>query len=150
LAGFYFVDNNFDIYLWKMNADLEDDTLYTQPMVYDSLCPYQILSDTIDLDCDIFVNLEDIPTKEVYESTIKISPNPARDWALLTFPENFKNDHIYLTVYNTFGQEVIQKEVTITNNMYTLETSGLPSGLYITICRDKKKNTARGKFVVVR
>ncbi|MBW6459420.1 MAG: T9SS type A sorting domain-containing protein [Bacteroidales bacterium] len=150
VTGSYVIDNNWDIYLWKMNADLEDDTLYTQPMVYDSLCPYQILSDTIDLDCDIFVNIEDIPTKEVYESTIKISPNPARDWALLTFPENFKNDQIYLTVYNTFGQAVIQKEVTITNNMYTLETSGLPSGLYITICRDKKKNAARGKFVVVR
>ncbi|MBW6461371.1 MAG: T9SS type A sorting domain-containing protein [Bacteroidales bacterium] len=150
VTGSYVIDNNWDIYLWKMNADLEDDTLYTQPMVYDSLCPYQILSDTIDLDCDIFVNFEDLPTKEVYESTIKISPNPARDWSLLTFPENFKNDHIYLTVYNTFGQVVIQKEVTITNSMYTLETSGLPSGLYITICRDKKKNAARGKFVVVR
>ncbi len=78
-AGNFVVDGDFDIYMWKMNADLEDDTLYTQPLTYDSLCPYEIQSDTVDLDCGVFVNIDELPTKEEYESTIKISPNPARN-----------------------------------------------------------------------
>ena len=39
VCGNYVVDGNWDIYLWKMNSNLEDDTLYTQPITYDSLCP---------------------------------------------------------------------------------------------------------------
>lgn len=32
ILGYYYLDGNWDIYLWKMNTNLEDDTLYTQPL----------------------------------------------------------------------------------------------------------------------
>ncbi len=40
-------NGDFDTYLFKLTQELEQDTFYTRPFVYDSLCPYQIASDTI-------------------------------------------------------------------------------------------------------
>ncbi len=53
-------NNEFDAYLTKLNQNLEDDTLYTRPYTYDSLCPYQIVSDTIvQDDCELIVGIEE-------------------------------------------------------------------------------------------
>jgi hypothetical protein len=150
VAGNYVVDGNWDIYLWKMNSDLEDDTLYTQPLTYDSLCPYQIQSDTVDLDCSLFVNIDEIPTKKEYESTIKISPNPARDWITLSLPDIVAPGAVKLAIYNIFGQEALKKEAIPANRMISLDISDLPSGFYLAVCRDAKKQTFKGKFVVAR
>ncbi|MBW6460080.1 MAG: hypothetical protein K0B08_05855 [Bacteroidales bacterium] len=103
--GSYELGGNLGICLWKMNTDLEDDTLYTQPFTYDSLCPYEIQSDTVELDCGLFVNIDEIPTKEEYESTIKISPNPAREWVVLTLPDVVAEGEVLLVVYDIFGRE---------------------------------------------
>jgi hypothetical protein len=150
VTGSYVVDGNWDIYLWKMNYDLEDDTLYTQPITYDSLCPYQILSDTVDLDCSLFVNIDEIPTKEEYESTIKISPNPAGDWVMLTLPDNVSAGDIELAIYNIFGQEVLKTRVSPRNRTVSLNVSNLSSSLYLATCKDIKKRIFVGKFVVGR
>ena len=148
--GYYYVDGNWDIYMWKMNEDLEDDTLYSQPLTYDSLCPYTIISDTVDLDCSLFVNIDEIPTKEEYESTIKISPNPARDWISLTFPEIVAPGKVELVLYNVFGQEVLRKGVAPTNRMASLNISSLSSGIYFLRSKDKRNRIMTGKFVVAR
>jgi len=53
-------NDQFDIYLRKLNQNLEDDTIYTRPFTYDSLCPYQIVSDTIvPVDCGLIVGIEE-------------------------------------------------------------------------------------------
>ena len=148
--GYYHIDNNWDIYMWKMNEDLEDDTLYSQPLTYDSLCPYPITSDTVDLDCGLFVNIDEIPTKEEYESTIKISPNPATKWIALTFPDIVVPGEVELVLYNVFGQEVLKKEVVPTNRMASLNISALSSGIYFLRSKDKRNRMFTGKFVVGR
>jgi hypothetical protein len=148
--GSYGLDGSLDMYLWKMNTDLEDDTLYTQPFTYDSLCPYEIQSDTVELDCGLFVNIDEIPTKEEYESTIKISPNPARDWVVLTFPEISLPKETEIAIYNLFGQEVMKSRVFPQNRMVSLNVSSLQSGVYLATCRDAKKRTIKGKFVIER
>jgi hypothetical protein len=150
ILGYYYLDGNWDIYLWKMNTDLEDDTLYTQPLTYDSLCPYEIKSDTVELDCGLFVNIDEIPTKEEYESTIKISPNPAQDWIVLTFPDISLPKETDIVIYNLFGQEVMKSSVIQQNKMVSLNISNLPAGVYLATCRDAKKRTLKGKFVVAR
>jgi hypothetical protein len=150
ISGNYVVDGNWDIYLWKLNSDLGDDTLYTQPMTYDSLCPYQILSDTVDLDCSLFVNIDEIPTKEEYESTIKISPNPARDWIMLTFPDNVSSGGLELSIYNIFGQEVMEISVSLQNRSFSLNISSLSPGFYLSVCKDLKRKVFKGKFIVAR
>jgi hypothetical protein len=53
----------FVIYAFKLNSDMEYDTIYNAPFTYDSLCPYGITSDTTDLDCDLLVNIDEVPTK---------------------------------------------------------------------------------------
>jgi hypothetical protein len=136
--------------MWKMNTDLEDDTLYTLPITYDSLCPYQILSDTVDLDCSLFVNIDEIPTKEEYESTIKISPNPTVDWIALSLPDNLAPGDVDLAIYNIFGQEVMKSSVSPQNRTVSLNVSNLSSGFYLAVCKDAKGKDFKGKFVVAR
>ncbi len=158
-AGNFVVDGNFDIYLWKMNTNLEDDTLYTQQFTYDSLCPYEIHSDTVDIDCGVFVNIDELPTKEEYESTIKISPNPARDWVVLTLPDVLPEGTVNLMVYDVFGREAWRHGgreagkqgsggVLPVNRMISLDVSGFSLGLYIAVVVDRKGRRYTGKFVV--
>ena len=134
-----YVDTNWDIYMWKMNENLEDDTLYTQPLTYDSLCPYEIQSDTVLLDCGLFVHIDEIPTKEEYESTIKISPNPAREWAVLTLPDVVAEGKVEMEVYDIFGRQAGKQggmeagmrgswDVLPANRMILLDISGYTWG----------------------
>ncbi len=148
--GTYYLDGNWDIYLWKMNPNLEDDMLYTQPLTYDSLCPYKIQSDTVALDCGLFVNIDEIPTKEEYESTIKISPNPAKDWIVLTFPEISLSKETKIVIYSLFCQEVIKSTVVPQNQTVSLNISNLSPGIYLAVCKDSGKKIRKGKFVVAR
>jgi hypothetical protein len=150
VGGSYVVDGNWDIHLWKMNQDLENDTLYTQPITYDSLCRYQIISDTVDLDCGVFVNVDELPTKEEYESTIKISPNPAREWIALTLPDNVAPGNIELKIYNNFGQKILNKAVIQGNRMISCNISGFSSGFYLAVCKDSRGKFYKGKFIVGR
>lgn len=150
VTGNYVVDENWDIYLWKMNQDLVDDSLYTQPMTYDSLCPYPISSDTIDLDCNLFVNIDEIPTKEEYEYTIKISPNPASEWISTTFPENLAAGKVELFIYDLFGRQVLSEKVYPENRLVSLNVSDLPSGVYLIKGHDSRNQAMKGKFVISR
>jgi hypothetical protein len=87
LTIFYNVLQNdqFDVYLRKLNYNLEDDTFYTLPFTYDSLCPYQIVSDTIvQDDCGLIVGVEENDGGETggqgdkeKMGELEIWPNPA-------------------------------------------------------------------------
>lgn len=165
--GQFFVDTNWDIYMWKMNENLEDDTLYTQPFVYDSLCPYEIQSDTVLLDCGLFVNIDEIPTQEEYEATIKISPNPASDWVVLTLPDVLPEGKVEMVLYDVFGREMETQgrgeegkrgrgeegkrgSVLPSNRIIFLDVSAYSSGMYIAVVKDQKGRRYTGKFVVGR
>jgi hypothetical protein len=148
VAGNYVVDGNWDIYLWKMNQDLEDDTLYNQPITYDSLCPYQITSDTVDLDCGLFVAIDELPTKEEYESTLKMYPNPASEWITFTLPDNVAPGIIVLKIYNNFGQEIMKKAVIPGNRVISCNISEFSNGFYLAVCKDSHGRTFKGKFIV--
>jgi hypothetical protein len=148
--GSYYVNGPWNIYLWKLTLDLEDDTLYTHPLSYDSLCPYGITSDTLELDCSLFVNIDEIPTREEYESTIKISPNPARDWITLTLPDVKLPDELEISIYNLFGQVVLKKEVSHQNRSASLNISGLSPGFYLAACKDSRNRILKGKFEIIR
>ncbi len=152
VCGNYVVDNNWDIYLWKMNVDMEDDTLYTQPLTYDSLCPYEIQSDTVDLDCGVFVNINELPTKEEYESAIKISPNPSHDWITLTLPDVAAKGAVEMVVYDIYGREVGKLGsggVMPVNRMILMDISACSPGMYIAVIKDRKGRRYTGKFVVI-
>ncbi len=148
--GIYAIGGNWDIYLWKLNQDLQDDTLSTQTLTYDSLCPYPIVNDTLALDCGLFVDIKEIPTQEQYESTIRISPNPAKDWIVLNLPEGNYSTPVELSIYNLFGQEVKTQLTRAQDRNISLNISDLSPGLYIAVIKSHGNKLMKGKFIVER
>jgi hypothetical protein len=86
----YTYNYDFDIVMYKLNSDLEYDSIYNQPFEYDYLCPHPIVPDTIDLDCSIVVNMD----KEVTgrSPSLIIIPNPANSEVSILFPEYYKSE----------------------------------------------------------
>ncbi len=84
--GHFVAPYNMEIILMKFNSNLEYDSIYTRPYTYDSLCNEAILSDTIELDCDIVVNLDEPALQP--ENNLLLFPNPATDRVTIKLPEN--------------------------------------------------------------
>ena len=79
-------DLNLDIYFYKINENLEHDTVYPGNYTYDSLCTsLPIQSGEIDLTgCDVIISIDEIPTLEDYnnrlnELFISAFPNPSSE-----------------------------------------------------------------------
>lgn len=144
VTGHYFLDGNWDVYLWKMNHDLEDDSIYTQARVYDSLCPYPIVSDTIDLDCGLYVDIGDIPTRKEYENPLKVFPNPASNTIhLLTKTGSGKE----VIVFDIFGKQIIKMRIPNTGEQQ-IDVSGWSDGLYLFSLFEKGVFIKSGKVIV--
>ncbi|MCK9218944.1 MAG: T9SS type A sorting domain-containing protein [Bacteroidales bacterium] len=137
--------NHWRTNLWKLNSDLEYDTLYTHPFVYDSLCPHPITSDTIPLDC-IVVGIDE-PFQNPETGKLKIYPNPARDVLHIEIPQQLKNEThgpvfnlttVYhqwksaiLEIYDLFGRKMYSKEVLQAEKSLELDVSGWGRGMYV-------------------
>lgn len=147
VGGFTF-EVDWDIYAFKLNQNLEFDSLYTQPYTYDSLCPYQITSDTTDISvCGLIVDLDEIP-EEKPEKTMRIKPNPANSIVYIELPQytivptnkkffkvvNYNYSYLSearLLVYNSTGKLI--EEIPCSENNYTItvNVNSWPPGLYI-------------------
>lgn len=133
--------------LWKMDLNLEDDTLYTQPRIYDSLCPYPIVSDTIDIDCTLYTKLEELPTQNQYESTIEIWPNPGSS-SITIKPHMLGKLGDELKVIDLQGKEVKTIVVNSISQEYLLNIQDLPDGFFtIQHCRQRRL-VSTGKLIV--
>ncbi|MCK9218943.1 MAG: T9SS type A sorting domain-containing protein [Bacteroidales bacterium] len=137
--------NQWRTYAWKLNSNLEYDTLYTHPFVYDSLCPHPITSDTIPLDC-IVVGIDE-PFQNPETGKLKIYPNPARDVLHIEIPQQLKNEThspvfnlttVYhqwksaiLEIYDLFGRKMYSKEVLQAEKSLELDVSGWGRGMYV-------------------
>lgn len=144
VAGSFVTDVNWDIYMWKLNKDLEYDSIYTQPRVYDSLCPYPIVSDTIDLDTTT-VNLQ-----ELYDEMhrIKVYPNPANNRLYIKLGDLTKGTE--LNVYNTNGQAVKQLQIQGLKRKYEISVSDLSAGLYVVVLLDNGNVVDKQKVLIQR
>lgn len=142
LTGSFYIDNNWDIYLWKFNKYLEYDSIYTQPRVYDSLCPHEIVSDTIDLDTTT-VNLQEL-CQQMHR--IQVRPNPAASKLYITLGDLTNGTELKL--YNTGGQAVKQVPVQRYKREYEINITGLPPGLYVVVLFDKGKVADKRKVII--
>ena len=100
------------IYFYKLNSNLEFDSIYTMPHVYDSLCPYPIVSDTIDPDCGLIVNIEE-PDKIPEMFNLIIYPNPAKDLMTVKIPRYLQKQSgpagfQVTTVYHQWGTAILK------------------------------------------
>jgi Secretion system C-terminal sorting domain len=165
-ASNIYVNNQFDVILTKLNQNLEQDTLYTFPYTYDSLCPYQIVSDTIvQDDCGLIVGVEEDTVEPGDRGRLVIFPNPSSGGLSvkvlgLSAGNNSSTFSLQLSiaVYDIFGRKVHSPcpQVSLSpgqNNRdggWQLDVSALPPGIYFVVVWDDKSVIGTGKFVVAR
>ncbi|MBW6460643.1 MAG: T9SS type A sorting domain-containing protein [Bacteroidales bacterium] len=137
------------IYAFKLNSDLEYDTLYTEPFDYDWLCPYGITSDTTDMDCDILVMVDEkfVPLEEV---KLQLFPNPARDKVTIRYPDITRTGQREIRLVNSLGVEVKRRPIPKGEEEIQADLSGLSPGIYFAILLENGKMIASGKLMVVR
>ncbi len=144
VAAYPNVSNSLKMYLWKMNKFLEDDSLYTQPITYDSLCNHQISTDTLDLNCGIFVNIDELPSKTEYENPIKVWPNPAK--SEINISVTYSRGSVII-LYDNEGKVVEQLDVPLNGNI-KINISSFIKGLYYVSLLNNKRQLNTRKFIV--
>jgi hypothetical protein len=131
----------------KVNENLEYDSLYSFPFVYDSLCPFPIPTDTVDCDCDLITGYgEPVPVAERYR--VEIYPNPATEKVQIRLNDLVGNENREwkkVILFDLFGRRVMEKDfVTETS----LEAGRLNAGIYLVVAEQDGLVLARGKLVV--
>ena len=100
-------------YAFKLNSNLEYDSVYTHPFTYDSLCPHVIISDTVSLkDCTVTTSVLD-PLQDKDKAKLKIYPNPTSNTLTLVLPEYLSMvDKKYgitaTTIYHQWGSTTLE------------------------------------------
>lgn len=165
-GGFEIGRPNYCIYLFKINSNLELDSLYTMPRTYDSLCPHPIVSDTIDMeDCGVYtalVNPELMPDNY----RLKAFPVPAKYEINFSLPNELRLvktmnginiqtfyhqwDKTTLQVFNLSGHLVYQGDVPQYQKEVTLDCTNWQQGMYMARLMYKSMEVGEIKVMVVR
>lgn len=151
-------------YGFKLNSNLEFDSIYNRPFTYDSLCPHPIVSDTIPLDdCVVVTSIYD-PQKEPEKSVLHVYPNPAKSNVTIEFPQYLVRlksarginatttyymwESTTLEIYDMFGKNVFTKEISHQTQRIELDVSSWHTGMYIARVFYDKDKVAEEKFLV--
>jgi hypothetical protein len=146
-------NNDKNIYLYKIDENLEFVPFETNPYTYDSLCPEPIQSGTIDLSaCMVWTGTEEIPSPEEYYSfiaTIPITayPNPAETEITLAFENTEHHTNMLLECYNIYGQRVHSEKIYKGQQQTKLSISNWRKGLYFAVIKSNGKVAGTGRFV---
>jgi len=143
-------NGNFDAYLFKLNQQLESDTLYTQVFNYDSLCPYPIAWDTIVQDnCGLIVGMEELyDRKNNKEPKLLIYPNPAQAQFALQC-EAFNESLTIVIIFDQYGQKVMTLSIPRGQAETTVTTEGWQKGVYLVQVWKAGRLLTKGKVVVL-
>jgi hypothetical protein len=127
-----------DIYLYKINENLEQDTVYPGNYTYDSLCGHSIESGVINLGgCDVITGIGEIPTFEDYNQKLQTipvtaSPNPTNTGEiLLEFENTGLFDNLELKVFDVFGKQVHTGKILPHQGAARLDVSNWARGMYV-------------------
>ena len=138
--------NYWIFHLWKLNKNLEYDSIYTKPRVYDSLCPHPITSSTIYSTCDLATSVRE-PAFNTERVKMHLFPNPASTVLHVEMPEciqkNSKTEHLNVTtilhkwnkelqlrVFDFMGRQEFYKSVKPQEKEVILDVSSWQSGMY--------------------
>jgi len=155
--------SNCHIVAFKVNSDLQWDSIYTHQYTYDSLCPHPIVSDTIDPNCQLVVNVEE-PLTSPETHQMKIFPNPTAGKLTIILPKYLlvndntppvKSETIYhqwksttLYAYDLNGNQVFQKEIPKDQTQLELDVTSWAKGMYF-FKLNYNKTEVDGKKVIV-
>ncbi|MFH1297719.1 MAG: T9SS type A sorting domain-containing protein [Bacteroidota bacterium] len=132
----------------KVNSDLQYDSLYSFTFVYDSLCPFPILTDTIDCDCDIITGYgEPAGIEERYR--LQLYPNPAGGKVRVRLKDVIGGNAIgggKLILYDLSGRKILTMDF---GKEATVDVTDLNVGIYLVVVERKGMALAREKLVVL-
>jgi hypothetical protein len=122
--------NDYDIFLYKFNEDLDFDTLYNLNLNYDSICDITIY------------------TPELSEINIKIDlyPNPACEGINIQINES--NNEKYLVEIISISGTVIKREYIQANELNYFSLDDLNSGMYIITFSQNNQHLLSRKIVI--
>jgi hypothetical protein len=149
-------DLTWDIYLYKVNKNLEHDSIYPGNFNYDSLCPdLPIQSNVIDLlGCDLLTGIDEIPSLEEFNKqknqiTISAFPNPATDGSFtLAFTNTQSFSDMELKCFDVFGKQIHSERIYQNQGESKLDVHTWNSGVYVAIVYSKGVPVGQCKFVV--
>ncbi len=150
------INNKYLFYLWKLNQNLEWDSIYTTPRVYDSLCPHPITSSTLFFNCDVLVGKDEVVTDSV-KVRLKVWPNPCRTVLHVSLPERIQkqsetehfavtttfyrwNKPLDLEAFDLFGRRLFRRVMEPGERELELDVSAWPRG--VALLRLSHKGTA--------
>ncbi len=140
-------NDEYDAYLFKLNQDLQSDSIYSQWYNYDSLCPYQITNDTIPIEgCGVIVGTSEI-SKSANEK-FEVFPNPASK-SFVVKSAYLENGGI-LQLINMQGQNVMLENVPSGTINYEVDVTALTKGIYLVRFKSDKGKEVTAKLVVGR
>ncbi|MCX6272812.1 MAG: T9SS type A sorting domain-containing protein [Bacteroidetes bacterium] len=161
IAGHHF--SNWQMYMYKLTFDLEYDSLDTKVYYYDSLCPNVVYADTIDLDCDLIVDVQQ-PLLHPEQGKLKISPNPATEYINITLPDFYSSwsttagmgvqttwytypRQMTLEVVDMMGRQVYHNTLENNQKEFRIDVSGFPGGMMLVRIMANGKTLTSGKFI---
>jgi hypothetical protein len=143
-----------DIYLYKINENLEMVPLDTNQHTYDSLCPEPVTSGTINLGaCDLITDVGEIPTPQEYYAKLKTIPitaypNPAETEITLAFQNTEYHTSMLIEVHNIYGQKVHSEKIYKGQQQTKLNINSWKNGLYIAVVKTNGNVVGKSRFVV--
>ncbi len=129
--GYEFDENTIPTtVLFKLNSDLEYDSLQTDTNHYDPWCPGGISSGAVEFYAEDFIITTatgELPKKP--ENKIQIAPNPAKEHINISL-EHCPRDK-QLNIFNQKGQLMDRIIISEGSHKYTLSLGTYPAGTYI-------------------
>jgi len=121
-----------DIYVYKIDENLNDVPFDPVPHNYDSLCPGGIQSGNIDLsDCFVWTNIGDAPSPKEYYASIKLIPikaypNPVTEGNITFGFENTEHhNNMELKCFDNYGKAIHTQKI----YRHQTESKFLPIGI---------------------
>ncbi|MEZ5195272.1 MAG: T9SS type A sorting domain-containing protein [Bacteroidales bacterium] len=153
-----------DIYVYKIDENLNDVPFDPTPHKYDSLCPGGIQSGTIDLtSCFIWTDIGDAPSPKEYYSFIKtipvrVYPNPVNGGEVSFEFENTEylsppyppqgGTQPHFCIYNVYGKLVHEEMIYPYQGESVVDAGLWKKGMYFGVVYSGGKVAGRCKFVV--
>jgi len=144
-----------DIYLYKINENLEQDTIYPGNYTYDSLCPYQIESGEINIsNCLIVTDVKETPTPGEYFASlktipIKAYPNPVNGNEVTFELQNTElHKNMKLKCFDIFGKLVHSEKIFQFQGEAKINIRNWRKGIYVALIYSSNKVVGQTKFVV--
>lgn len=146
---------DWDIYLYKINENLEQDTIYPGNYNYDSLCPNQIQSGEIDIsDCLIITDVGEVPTPQDYFASlnsipIKAYPNPANGGEItFEFQNTEHHDNMKLKCFDVYGKQVHSERIYQFQGASKVDIQHWKPGIYLILVYSNGQVVGQTKFLV--